>query len=252
MHWVSGEEVELTEPLRELEDMRAHLTTRQLHYWENVEHQISQPDYEEPVTSLLAIGGFATVEIDPGLSCTFWGQKGPAWPFEQCPRPAGLHTNHEGVGLCYVHGGMTGSGHIEGAILMAQAYAQELNVTPWEALLSQVRLLANQVEWLKLRVLEAERSGGDAAIRPGGDDWDWVALLEARGERLAKVSKLAIDAGVAERLVRQIELEAEIMFKSALAGLDAAGIEGEQREKMLGAMAGKMLELEGEQKRDHV
>lgn len=245
MPWINGEEV--PGPPDE-EEYRQHMTTRQLKHWDDALYTAAQPDYTDPVTELLDIGGWKTVEIVDGGCCIFWGQKGPAWPFEQCTKRAGQGTDHEGVGLCYEHGGIYGVGKVQGAILMANAYAQELNVTPWEALLSQVRLLANQVEWLKIRVRDAESKGNDAAIRPGGPDYDWVLMLEARGERLAKVSKMAIDAGVAERLVKQIELEAEAMFRAALTGLDAAGIEGEAREKFLASMSGKLLEIEAEHK----
>lgn len=224
------------------------LNTRMQNHWDAAELAANQPEYEEPQTGKLDIGGFVTAEVVGAPLCTYWGQKGPAWPYEQCKRTAGHKTNHEGVGLCWQHGGHTGAGKIQGAVLMAIAYAEELQVTPWEALLSQVRLLANQVEWLRIRVIDAEKDKGEAAIRPGGDSWDLVVLLEARGERLAKTAKMAIDAGVAERLVKQIELEAEAMFRAAVAGLDAAGIEGALREKMLAGMAGKMLEIEAEQK----
>jgi hypothetical protein len=54
---------------------------------------------------------------------------------------------------------------------------------------------------------------------------------------------MCLDAGIAERLVQQIEIEADTMMKSALAGLDAAGLEGETRERFLDAMSEKMLEL---------
>lgn len=127
---------------------------------------------------------------------------------------------------------------------MALAFGDELNCSPWEAMQQQIRLLAGQVAWLQKRVNAAEAEGQDAAIRPGGAGWDWVVLLEARGDRLAKVAKMAIDAGLATRLVQQLELEAEGMYEAATALLDSLGIEGDQREMALAMMTRKLLEIE--------
>lgn len=244
MPWINGEETEDIAPLTEMERIRAQMDVHQRGHWEAAELELAQPDYTTPVTSRLDIGGHASVEIEPGLKCTKWWQRGPAWPFEQCQRQAGLHTLHEGVGLCWEHGGHIGSGKVQGAVLMAHAYADALDVTPWEALLDQVKLLAGQVAWLKDKVQKAEFLRQEDALRPSDPDFIWVVMLEARGERLAKVSKMAIDAGVAERFVAQVELEASMMFQAALAGLDAAGIVGEMRDRMLEGMTGKLLELE--------
>lgn len=246
MPWIDGKESEDIPVLTEIALTRDSMSERLRGHWDEAEFQYAQPDYQHPRTGRLNIGGYRSAEILESGNCTYWGQKGSAWPYEQCTKPAGHRTLHEGVGLCYSHGGNNNSGKVRGAVLMAMSYAEELDVTPWEALLSQVRLLANQVEWLRLRVLEAESKGGAEAIRPGGSDFDWVLMLDTRGDRLAKVSKMAIDSGVAERLVRQIELEAAAMFRAAIAGLEAAGIEGEQRELFLEKMAGKLLEIEGE------
>lgn len=132
--------------------------------------------------------------------------------------------------------------------MAAHAFAEELNVSPWEALSSQVRLLGGQVEWLRQRVLEAEAKEGDVAISASGSARYWVDLLEQRGDRLAKVAKMAIDAGVAERVVRQVELEGELMFRAASAALSAADLSEETQQYVLSLMARQMLELEsGEQ-----
>lgn len=127
---------------------------------------------------------------------------------------------------------------------MGHAFGDELNVTPWEGLLQQVRLLANQVAWAQKRVNAAEEKGGEDAIRPGGIGWDWVVLLESRGERLAKVSKMAIDAGVAQQLVKQMELEADAMYKAASAMLDSLGLKDDVRESALAVMSRELLAIE--------
>lgn len=223
-------------------------------HWDEAEHEAMQPAYETPQTYRLDIGGYVTAEIvtegPEALLCTHWdegpGLKGHSRrrDYIRCHRGAGQGTDHAGVGLCWMHDGHRGRGKVQGAILMGHAFGDELNVSPWEALLQQVRLLANQVAWAQLRVNQAEATGGDAAIRPGGEGWDWVVLLEARGDRLARVSKMAIDAGVAQQLVRQIELEADYMYKAASAMLDSLGLSDTARELALSVLSTRLLELE--------
>ncbi len=237
----------------EAEKARRALDSWQKIHWEEAEFEAMQPVYEAPRTWRLDIGGHETAEIATGregLRCTRWesgpGIKGHSRKrvYTQCHRDAGQGTNHEGVGLCYMHEGHRGRGKVQGAILMALAFGDELDCTPWQAMQQQIRLLAGQVAWLQKRVNAAEATGGDGAVRPGGIGWDWVVMLESRGDRLAKVAKMAIDAGLATRLVQQLELEAEGMYEAASAMLDSLGLEGEQRELALSVMTRKLLEIE--------
>lgn len=105
--------------------------------------------------------------------------------------------------------------------------ARELNVTPWEALLKSVRVAAARVAWVDAQLADAVRrnDGGEAAPEVKG----W--LKESRLERtlLARVAKAAVDAGVAERLVRQTELEGEIVAEVLGRVLDKLGLPPEQR-----------------------
>lgn len=222
------------------EERKAALPTRLRSYWEDAELEQMQPSYEHPV---LARDDWGILEVVQAPLCSGSDQKYTSLPIDMCTRTAGYLTHHEGVGKCFYHGGYFGRELKKGAILMALAYADEMNVSPWEALLGQCRLLANQVSWLRMRVYEAERAGGAAALKPGGEGFDWVMMLEARGDRLAKVAKMCLDAGIQERIVQQIEIESKLMVEGALAGLDELGLEGEQREKFLDAMSAKMLEL---------
>lgn len=194
-----------------------------------------QPYYEAP---LVVKDEYGILSIKPGLSCP--GYKEHKIKSEgriYCDNLAGWNTDHPGVGMCYRHGGQFGRHKSIGAILTAMAYADELNVTPWEALLQQVRALANQVQWLSVLIKQAESEKGPDALGPGGDAWKWVCMMEERGDRLAKVSKMAIDAGVATQLVNQVNLEAEAMYAAACAALDALGIEGPGRDLALETMA---------------
>lgn len=230
--------------LDDLDGMYASLTSRQRRYFDEAELLSVQSYYDEPEVRVDDAG---ICEIVPtGLLC-LGGEYRGAQGWVECTKPAGYLTDHEGVGHCSQHGGNFGKNLAIGVWLMAQAYAQELNVTPWEALLQQVKMLAGQVAYLQNKVLRLEAEFGVDAIRPGGEAWDWVELLEKRGDRLARVAKMAIDAGVAERLVRQIELEAEMMLKATTFALDSIGVSGDDKERALELIGAKLMELENAQ-----
>jgi hypothetical protein len=255
MPWVDGIEVEDHElpsswsSAFSYESFLESLNWRKKAAWEAA-LELSATDYKWPD---LIKDEFGILTPDMKLRCPQLGPIAPEWKRRKynlaaggkpCHRPAGQSTPHEGIGLCFQHGGNYGKGLAEGAIMMAIRFADEMDVTPWEALLQQVRLLYNQVKWLQMRVENAEREFGADAIKPGGQGWDWVCMLESRGDRLAKVSKMAIDAGVATMLVRQIELEAENMVTAALETFERLGIMGTQRDEALEFMGNKLLELE--------
>lgn len=223
-------------------------------HWEEAAFVEMQPYYERPETYRLEIGGHETAEVPVGkdaIRCLQY-EAGPAQrghsnrrSWIQCSRAAGQGTDHEGVGLCYMHDGWRGRGLAQGAILMAMAYGDELNVTPWQALLQQVRSLANQVAYCQQKVIEGEAEHGAESLLPGGKTYEWVTMLESRGDRLAKVSKMTIDAGVAKMMAYQLDLEAKIMYQSANAALDSIpGMTQATRERALEIMASTARQLE--------
>jgi hypothetical protein len=169
-----------------------------------------------------------------------------------CPRGAGQGTGHVGFGRCVAHGGAKRVGRAEGGWLMALSFVGERDITPWAAMLEQVRLLAGQVAYCRQRIaaLEviAEAEGREqGACLLEGEGHQWVGMLEARGDRLAKVSKSAIDAGIAERLVRQVELEAGLMLRALNLALDKVPLGEVERETVLEIMSTELVRLEGEQ-----
>lgn len=131
---------------------------------------------------------------------------------KQCPNAAGLRTQHEGVGVCQAHGGNKRKGRALSAWILMHAMAQQLNVSPWDALLSQIRLLSGQVAWLTQKLGNDTKDDDD--LRPDGDSFYWMELLENRGKRLAVVSKMAIDAGIAERMITLMEDQAQVLHQS--------------------------------------
>jgi len=154
---------------------------------------------------------------------------------EVCLNPAGLNTvnagdaEESGVGPCWVHGGARLRGRAEAGWLMAHRFAQEYNITPWEGLLKAVRIAAGKVaytEWVMSQAkddLELEgrfgRTDDGILMHPDTGEplgagqlrnllW-WVMKNELWVDRLARYSKAAIDAGVAERLVEIEQAHAE-------------------------------------------
>lgn len=87
--------------------------------------------------------------------------------------------------------------------------AAELDVSPWDALLLSVRKAAGRVAWIEYQLTDSvRRNDGDMAC---AEVKGW--LKESRDERtlMAKMAKAAIDAGVAERMVRNVEMEGQIV-----------------------------------------
>lgn len=146
-----------------------------------------------------------------------------------CPRVAGQGTVHKGIGRCVAHGGAKRQGRAEAAWMAGHAFARELECSPWEGLLRAVRVAAGKLaycEWVLSQAssdLELEgrfgRDEGGVLVHPdtgeplGGGQvrnlaW-WVGKSELWTDRLARYSKMACDAGVAERLVAQVELEGQ-------------------------------------------
>jgi len=182
-------------------------------------------------------------------------------PQSRCDRPPGADTDHEGYGACRRHGG--NRTRVRKAWQMARSIADELNVSPWDALLAEVRRSAGRCAWLDGRVADAaraddarrqrdelERAADDDSV-PNEDDAGIppglrVLLRESRAERrhLSVVAKAAIDAGVAERLVRQVELEGQLVAAALVAGLDALSLTADQRATALAAAHQRLLAIE--------
>lgn len=143
---------------------------------------------------------------------------------------------------------------------MAHAFARQLDVTPWEGLLTAVRIAAGRVAFIehKLSTCEVDRQlepPNNESLSEAGRDQDhegtnlnyWVKQSEVWHDKLARISKLAIDAGVAERLVRQLELEAQLMLRATSLTLDELGLDPDTRQRALGIMSRNLLALEAEE-----
>lgn len=150
----------------------------------------------------------------------------------RCMKQSGQGTDHLGWGYCMAHGGAKKYGRAHGGWLMAYSFAEELDVSPWEALLMVIRITAGRVRYceavlatavddreLEGRISPEEPTGvgvgmnGEATLTTGRNLSWWVDTSERERDRLAKVSKAAIDAGVAQLLI-----EKELRAGEELAG----------------------------------
>lgn len=155
---------------------------------------------------------------------------------------AGDGTRHFGYGPCKSHGDKD----LHEGWVSALDVARELNISPWEALLKNVRLAAGRVAWVDEQLSEAVRANDGDMNKPEIARW----LKESRLERtlMAKMAKAAIDGGVAERLVRQTELEGQLVAAALIAALDKLDfLTTEQRTLALEAAHQKLLSIEDDQ-----
>src|SRR3954453_10762482 len=142
----------------------------------------------------------------------------------RCGLPAGHGTDHVGWGRCKLHGGNAPSGrrrayHLE-ALASMPRMGGEVEVEPTDALLYCVRREAGRQAWLRA-MLEVENAE-DADIADPNSRVAELARLEIEAtERLARFSKMALDAGVAERRIRMAERQAQALAHAFTTALDA-------------------------------
>jgi hypothetical protein len=146
-----------------------------------------------------------------------------------CCMPAGMGTNHAGYGWCKYHGGNTHVGSMVALKIMMfeehfSMYGDEVDITPGEALLQEVKRSAGHVAWLNAMINllgDGTQPGDDEAIGNtkaivqwtdrGVEPSVWINMYHKEREMLVRSSKLAIDAGVAERQVKIAEEQGMIL-----------------------------------------
>ncbi len=122
--------------------------------------------------------------------------------------------------------------------------AGEEDVSPWDALLLAVRRRAQRVRavdriiqdaWADHRRLcEADPNHGNPEVPPDAVR-TWMAESRNEERLMARSAKMAIDAGVAEAVVRHMEVAGRRAVDALVAGLDALELTSEQRIRALEA-----------------
>lgn len=141
---------------------------------------------------------------------------------------------------------------------MAHAYAAEYDVSPWEALLLVIRITAGKLRYIESVLATAnddrELEGVAADGSPLGVSEDgvptegrnlswWVAQSQLERQTLAKVSKAAIDAGVAQLLIERELRGGEALaqtFVKALEEMEKAGMDEAALEVARTVMRGQL------------
>lgn len=133
----------------------------------------------------------------------------------------------------------------------AMVLAEQDNVGPWDALLIAVKRRSARVRWCD-SVAEHIMVRHRAELTPGHEDYDperagdpdvppaevrrWLAESRNEERLMTRAAKMAIDAGVADAMIRRVKFEGAKMADALVAGLDVLELTHEQRMKALGAM----------------
>lgn len=128
---------------------------------------------------------------------------------ELCRAFAGQGTDHPGVGRCKFHLGNSRTHNANAVVQEAQRRMIKLGIPievhPHEALLSMLYLASGHVAWLREEIGATDDLGTfEARVL--------VQLYGEERDRVAKVAKAALDAGVAERQVRMAEQYGDALY----------------------------------------
>lgn len=122
-------------------------------------------------------------------------------------------------------------------------YAGELQVSPWDSIITEVRRSAWRAQWLDERVeqyAEAERK-----LKEQEHDWEaepyakafaaqsrelreWVKLSREERAHGANVARAAVSAGLSERYIESVQAEARMIANVLQRALQAADVTPEQ------------------------
>lgn len=151
-----------------------------------------------------------------------------------CRLVRGDRTDHPGAGRCWLHGGRTPNGRRFAAREAAANVLRELridvDVDPISSLYEAVRVAAWREIGLR-QMLEGR------AVLYGPDHLgdlreDIVAQMHREAlDARARIAKMAVDAGLDERMVRLAERQADILVQLVEVVLEAAGAADEARER---------------------
>lgn len=150
---------------------------------------------------------------------------------ERCGWAAGSGTAHVGVGACVRHDSQVE--RAAGAWTVAHAIARIEDISPWEALLLAVKRAAAWAAFYDTKLAEVEN---DDDLRPGESAHDWVKAAERVNDKLARYSKMAVDAGVAQLLVTQARTEGEEIARVMNAAIGAAQLDEDSEARLRAAI----------------
>lgn len=135
--------------------------------------------------------------------------------------------------------------------------AQYESVSPWDALLLAVSRRAQRVRWCDhvvdeivdqhrkacAAILADDPTASVNAEVPPQEARQWMAESRNEERLMTRAAKMAVDAGVADAMVRRMEMEGRLVTDALIAGLDALELTPDQRLKALSTMHRKLANL---------
>lgn len=150
-----------------------------------------------------------------------------------CALPAGWGTQHVGYGACKLHAGCVPSHQVAAAREEARLLmGSPIEVDPTAALVACIAFAAGHVKYASDKLAEIPESQAFEQTIAGAVLNPWARLQAEALDRLARFSKLALDAKVDQYLVRQAEASAD-MFATVLGGIfDDMLLDDDQRDAL--------------------
>lgn len=189
-----------------------------------------------------------------------------------CKSFPGEGTDHFGIGRCSRHGGNRRKGINEAIIAMHEnsiAYREPtmgvaIPLEPADALAQCIAIAAGEVAYLTMKVQEVDAE--DVLARPqedrvedfsGDSGWVkrartkkakelnvWIRERQRAVDRLARLSKMAIDCGVAERQIALAEQQAEAFALAIQTLMGKLNLTNKQQALMAEALPAILYSLE--------
>jgi len=144
---------------------------------------------------------------------------------KECHRPAGVGTDHYGIGPCSAHVGTApgvANHHIKQKAVRDMTeqqfiFGQPINITPEEAIMQELHRTAGIVNWLEGKLNQqsdnAQSDDGITAYHPktGVKQSVWMDMYQNERDRLAQVAKTAASMGIAQRQIQIVEEQGRML-----------------------------------------
>lgn len=173
-----------------------------------------------------------SVVFDPEIHCG--GKTNPLIGAAPCRQRKGVRTDHSGAGNCWLHGGRSPNGKRHAATEAARMALISLGIPvqtdPQQALLEQVWEAAGNVAFLRERVQALQVGVAGPDHLGDGRPHVLVIMYGEERDRLSKIAKMALDAGIAAKFVAIAERQADAIVEVINAVLDGLGLDDIQRE----------------------
>lgn len=138
-------------------------------------------------------------------------------------------------------------------------YEGELNVSPWESILTEVRRSAYRASWVDDRVEQEAQAERD--LIANGDTWgdedkfkrlqlaqsrelrEWIKLSREERAHGAQVARAAVSAGLSERYIESVQAEAKMIASVLSRALSAADLTPDQWDAATGELRIALAEV---------